>query len=190
MLAQPGRVSDDGRREPIPVTEKRDIDVVWAPLIIGIAARLIVLAFQKRLEALRDRIPAWLVLAAAVLIVLGLGLLKTKFHDVSISIPIPAIRSEQSWQRLIRVLLLASLIVFSAILYPSRSPPKPDGPAIWHPRVKELFGNNFMTLVGLLDVVEIAVDGIYRTYGRFGGSISCCFFVRCTTQASAGCACV
>jgi hypothetical protein len=66
----------------------RNIDVIWAPLVIGAAGSLLILAFQKKLEALRDKSPAYLVISALILVMVGLGLIRTRLVDIAIPLPV------------------------------------------------------------------------------------------------------
>ncbi len=138
--------------------QTRDIDVVWAPLLIGLAGALLVVAFQKKIEAIRDRSPLKVAAPAVVLIMAALGLIRSKVVDVSIPIPVPRLAPMTAGYglKILAASLLASLMVLAAIIGPFSSVNKVN---LRLPR--EIAGDYFVWMILILDMVAVDSRSLY-----------------------------
>jgi ABC-type branched-subunit amino acid transport system permease subunit len=137
----------------------RHVDVVWAPLAIGVAGTLLVLAFQKKLEELRNRNPLFLVIPAILLVGLGLALIRSKL--IYIAIPLPVLRltgTKDATIRFVQSSIIASFVLITAIFGPPTGIPLRDPKKArigWNG--DPLFGRYF---VGLLLVQDFLVNQV------------------------------
>ena len=143
----------------------RNIDVIWAPLAIGAAGSLLILAFQKKLEALRDKSPIYLVIPAFFLIFVGMGLIRTRLVDIAIPLPVLRVTiTKLGTTRLIQ----SSIIASGAILFAVMGAPRPIRALRRAQQADEagwpsLFGRDFVGLIWIEDVLITQVRYLYAS---------------------------
>jgi hypothetical protein len=107
---------------------------------------------------MRDRNPLRIAFPAAVLIVIALGLIRTKLVDIPLVLPVPAIVvAKGGWTRLLQASIIASSMILAAKLRPF------SFRQVSHPQegLKALTGEEFGAMILLLDIVATQVKYLY-----------------------------